>query len=94
MAQYLLLIHGNTEARPAAEDWERFFAAARRSGFFVGGSAIGDRLIIGRPTELSAQIAGYMRFDADDRRALEELLKDHPVVRHGGSVELCEMPKT
>ena len=35
-----------------------------------------------------------MRFDAEDRAKLLELLKQHPVVLHGGSVELCEMPKS
>ncbi len=36
-----------------------------------------------------------MRFDADDRAKLLELCEQHAqVVRHGGSVELCEMPRT
>ncbi len=35
-----------------------------------------------------------MRFDADDLNALRALLEDHPVVKHGGTIELCEMPKS
>jgi hypothetical protein len=35
-----------------------------------------------------------MRFDSDNKQALLDLLKSHPAVAHGGSVELCEMPKS
>ncbi len=35
-----------------------------------------------------------MRFDSDDKEKLLELLKTHPVVVHGGTVELCEMPES
>ena len=35
-----------------------------------------------------------MRFDADSLDALTDLLKCHPTVVHGGTIEICEMPKT
>ena len=35
-----------------------------------------------------------MRFDSDDKAKLIELLKLHPVVLHGCSLELCELPKS
>lgn len=34
-----------------------------------------------------------MRFDADSLEAVTLLLERHPLVVHGGSVELCEMPR-
>ena len=40
----------------------------------------------------SAHLTGYMRVDSDDRQKLLELLQLHPVIRHGGSAELCELP--
>lgn len=94
MAQYILLVHGNATTKPAAAEWDQFFAAARQSGLFEGGSAIGTRVVLGdaRSAKSSDHIVGYMRFDADDKQQLLELLKRHPVVMHGGSVELCEMP--
>ena len=42
----------------------------------------------------SGHIGGFMRFDSDDKEKLLELLKTHPVVVHGGTVELCEMPES
>ncbi len=94
--QYLLLIQNNTTSLTSPAEWDRFFAAAKASGMFNGGSALGDRVVVG--DRLSAQssqhIGGFMRFDTDDRAKLLELLKQHPVVLHGGSVELCEMPRT
>jgi hypothetical protein len=42
----------------------------------------------------SAHIVGYMRFDSDDKQIILDLLNVHPVVLHGGTVELCELPKS
>jgi len=96
MNQYLLLIHGNEKTATTAEEWERFFDAAKESGTFEGGSEVGRREIIGDASSArsSAHIVGYMRFDSEDKRKILELLKQHPVVLHGGSVELCELPKS
>lgn len=96
MSQYLLLIHSNLQSDTTPAEWEAFFIAARRSEFFKGGSEVGRREIIGNPEPAgpSDHIVGYMRFDADDKEALIDLLKLHPTVLHGGSVELCELPKS
>jgi len=96
MTQYLLLIQGNLKSHSIPEEWEVFFAAAQQSGLFKGGSEIGKRMIIGdaesaKPTD---HIVGYMRFDSDDKQKILDLLEKHPVVIHGGSVELCELPKS
>jgi hypothetical protein len=96
MNQYLLLIQGNAKIRIPAAEWDRFNAAAKASGMFKGGSEVGSREVLGdtqtvRPTK---HIVGYMRFDSDDKAKLLELLQSHPVVVHGGSVELCELPKS
>ena len=96
MAQYIVLIQGNAKANSTPGEWEAFFTAARQSQLFKGGSALGARVVIGdaqsaKPTD---HVVGYMRFDSDDRQTLLELLAKHPVVIHGGSVELCEMPST
>lgn len=96
MTEYILLIHGNERTATTGEEWARFLAAARESGTFRGGSEMGKREIVGdrESARASDHIVGYMRFDTDDRAALLELLKTHPVVLHGGSVELCELPKS
>jgi hypothetical protein len=96
MKEYILLIQGNTQTPTTEDEWEQFFAAARASGAFRGGSEIGRRETIGdaataRPSD---HIVGYMRFDTADKSGLLELLQNHPVVRHGGTVELCELPRS
>jgi len=96
MSEYILLIQGNTETLASPEEWAEFFEIARKNGTFVGGSEIGERTVIGNAqTHLSTdQIVGYMRFDTDDKQGLIDLIKTHPVVHHGGTVELCELPRT
>ncbi len=96
MTQYILLIHGNAKTEPTSLDWDQFFAAAGRSGLFEGGSAIGRREVLGdiSSAQSSDHLVGFMRFDAVDKQTLLDLLQSHPVVLHGGSVELCEMPES
>jgi hypothetical protein len=94
--QYLLLIHRNTDTQPSTEEWNAFFARAQASGWFRGGSEIGRRELIGASdrSHETDHVAGFMRFDADDRDALLGLLRTHPVVIHRGTIELCDMPKS
>jgi hypothetical protein len=96
MNQYILLIQGNTKSKSTPEEWNRFFAEAQESGLFRGGSEIGDRIVLGdaHSTKSTEHIVGYMRFDSDDKQKILDLLKTHPVVIHGGSAELCELPKS
>lgn len=96
MTQYILLIQDNTKTESTSEDWERFLTLARQSGMFQGGSEIGSRMIVGDVTSAKStdHMVGYMRFDSDDKQKLLDLLQQHPVILHGGSVELCELPKS
>ena len=96
MHEYLLLIHGNEKTATTAAEWDQFFAAARASGAFRGGSEVGTRELVGHTASArpSDHLAGYMRFDTADKAMLLQLLKTHPVVLHGGTVELCELPKS
>lgn len=94
MNQYLLLIHDNETSASTAAEWAAFFAQAKATGFFSGGSEMGEKVVLGATVPTSDHLAGYMRFDCDDRAALLDLLKSHPVVLHGGSVELCHLPRS
>ena len=96
MDAYLLLIHDNETTPTRDEEWERFFAEARSSGMFQGGSEVGRREILGGPATVpsSSHIVGYMRFETAARGPLLDLLRLHPVVLHGGTVELCELPRS
>ena len=94
--EYITFMHGNVDGPPTNDEWERFFELARRSGLFRGGSAIGARTTVGEKDVPSVvdHIEGYMRFDADSLDELRALLLQHPVVRNGGTIEICELPKT
>ena len=94
--QYLALIHKNADTTPTPAEWSQFCEAAARTGLFQGGSEIGTRQTIGQKSvpDSSQSIGGFMRFDSDDPGPLLELLKIHPVVRHGGTVELFTMPES
>lgn len=97
--EYITFTHKNKD--PGAnggteEEWDRFFDLAKESGLFRGGSAIGRRTTIGgtEVPDITEHIGGYMRFDADTLGDLTDVLKQHPTVVHGGTVEICAMPKT
>ncbi len=94
--EYIALIHKNTESTPSAEEWALFFTLANESGMFLGGSEIDNRQTVGNKevADTTHSIDGYMRFDSDNVPPLLELLNKHPMVQHGGTIELCEMPKS
>lgn len=96
MTPYILLIHGNTKSAPTEEESNQFFAAARESGMFQGGSEIGRRTALGDVASMEStdHVVGYMRFDSEDRQPILDLLEKHPVLLHGGTVELCELPRS
>lgn len=105
--EYILLIHKIDSAQSRVEEladseeqWNEFLIAARKSGVFAGGSAINPGELIGAcgATRLSEKLTGHMRFNthgaANGKEIIRELLKRHPTVVQGGTVELCEMPET
>lgn len=94
--EYIALIHKNTDSAPASDEWSRFIEVATNTGMFRGGSEIGKRHRLGSKqiADSSNELGGYMRFDSDDLSQLKELLKQHPTIAHGGTIELCEMPKS
>ncbi len=94
--EYILFIHDNTDTPTKEEDWDRFLALARSSGLFQGGSEIGKRIRLGSKelSDTTKSVSGYMRFESRDVEALKSLLNEHPVLKNGGTLELCELPKT
>ena len=94
--EYILLIHTNTDTTPSDDEWSSFIQKAIQTKIFKGGSAISNGLIIGKQevTDITKELGGFMRFETENKEELLELLKQHPVVLNGGSVQLCEMPKT
>jgi len=94
--EYILFIHNNTHSATTEEQWDLFFEAANKSGVFIGGSEITNQTQIGEKgvKNITNEIVGYMRFNSKDKSKILKLLEKHPVVIQGGTVELCETPRT
>ena len=94
--EYILFIHNNTDSATTREQWDAFFSEANKSGVFLGGSEIANRTVVGNKSvkDITMEIAGFMRFESEEINTILSLLEKHPVVLQGGTVELCEMPKT
>jgi hypothetical protein len=94
--EYILFIHDNTDMPTKEKDWENFFTLAKKSGLFQGGSEIGKRILLGskEAADTTESVSGYMRFEAEDLEKLKDLLNEHPVLKCGGTLELCELPRS
>jgi len=94
--EYILFIHKNTDFDTTEEQWHSFFSEANKSGIFLGGSEISNQMLIGKKAvkNITSKIGGFMRFETEDKNKVLALLEKHPVIIQGGTLELCEMPKT
>ena len=94
--EYILFVHNNTDTSASPKEWNRFIELASSSGLFRGGSELGNRIQLGlKPvSDTTEKIVGYMLFESSNIDTLRELLNEHPVLKHGGSLELCELPKS
>jgi len=94
--EFILFIHNNTNAKTTEDQWRTFFTAAKKSGVFQGGSEISNQCQIGNKfvKKITDNIVGVMRFESDNKTKILELLEKHPVIIQGGTLELCEMPKS
>ena len=94
--EYILFIHNNTDSSTTDEQWDSFFSEANKTDVFLGGSEITSQIQIGKKAvkNITNEIVGYMRFDSEDKNKILALLEKHPVIIQGGTVELCETPKT
>ncbi len=92
--EYILFIHNDIDSTSTSQQWDDFFIAAKDSGLFLGGSEISNQIQIGdKPIrKITDSIGGFMRFESNDKNTILQLLKKHPVVMQGGTLELCEMP--
>ena len=92
--EYITFMHRNTESEATAGEWNDFLSEARASGIFRGGSAIGTRFYVGveGAPDTTSVINGFMRFETADIKRLTDLLRKHPTVVHGGTIEICELP--
>lgn len=94
--EYILFIHKNIDTPTTERQWDLFFTEAKKSGVFLGGSEVTNQIKIGKKSvkNITNDIGGFMRFESEDINKILALLEKHPVIIQGGTLELCEMPKT
>jgi len=94
--EYILFIHKNVDSEIPKDEWDSFFKFAREQGVFQGGSEIRNRKQLGKKNvqDVTSSIGGFMQFNTENTALLNTVLEKHPVTRHGGTLELCELPKT
>lgn len=89
-------VHKNSGHPATPVQWNKFFEAANESDMFHGGSEISPGVKLGASDIVCAteSVVGYMRFETDDVNKLYRFLELHPVKIQGGTLELCETPKS
>ena len=94
--EYILFIHNNSDSPVTKDQWDIFIAEANKIGIFRGGSEIANSTVVGNKnvSDITRDIGGFMRFESEDINNILDLLTKHPIVNKGGSVQLCEMPKS
>lgn len=91
MADFLLLMHGDTANPESAAAWDSYLAMLRRVGAFMGGSSIGAGTTMRRSAvaaPVSSQLTGFIRVVAADLDAARRLVEGNPVYEAGGTVEI------
>ena len=80
--EYIVFIHNNTDSATTDEQWQTFFTTANASGIFQGGSEISNQTQIGNKSvqKITNTIAGFMRFEAENKNTVLALLEKHPVI--------------
>ena len=93
MAKFLVTYHGRGEPRPGEMDEAK---AAFGKWLAKAGKAVADpgapvafvgQVASGTPVA-KAEFGGYSIVEADDEAAVLELLRDHPFVARGGTLQV------
>lgn len=95
MADFILLMHGDSTSHDSASDWGPYLDGLQRAGALRGGSAIGGGACLrksGQAADLSRHLAGYVKIEARDLDHARELVRGNPVYEAGGTVEIRELP--
>jgi len=76
--------------------WDQYFMALQQSGYFDGGSEIGDGCTFrktGEPGASCRQLSGYLRVRAASLEAAKSFLSGNPIYEAGGTIEIRELPR-
>ena len=97
MAEFLLLMHGDSVTPERANDWSAYLEALGAAGVLRGGGAMGGGLCERRqaPTPaITKHLVGYIKIEARDLEHARGLVRGNPVYEAGGTVEIRLLPPT
>ena len=100
MPDYLFLMHDDAPdsgSEPTGDGWGRYIETLQASGNFQGGSAIGGGVCArksGVAPMITGHLSGFIRVGAESLDHARSLLAGNPVFEAGGTVEICELPRT
>lgn len=97
MPSYIVLMHADTTSPVDEMSWTSYIAKLAATGRFMGGSAIGAGTCVRRSgpvPDISAQVTGFIRIEAEDIDAAQRMMDGNPVYEAGGTVEIRDLPRT
>lgn len=97
MAEYILLMHNDTETQIGGEQWDVYLEELNTRNLLRGGSEIGSGMCMRKldsAPEISKHINGYVKIEAKDLAQARKLVNGNPVYEAGGTVEIRELPQS
>ena len=96
MADFIFLMHNDVKRETNPADWENYIAGLCAGKHFAGGSAMGEGVLVGETESdaITKHIGGYIIVNAENLDEAKRLVKDNPVRKAGGTVEVRSLPQT
>ncbi|MEO0816264.1 MAG: hypothetical protein AAFX86_03055 [Pseudomonadota bacterium] len=97
MAEFLILMHADTQEIVSDSSWDEYIAKLVSMGAMRGGSALSGGKSYrnsGPPASITEHIVGYLKIEAETIEQAGSMLAGNPVFEAGGTVEIRELPKT
>jgi hypothetical protein len=92
-----MLMHNDVESQTQPQEWDHYISRLRSSGSFGGGSSIGKGIGFKKGTAseaISHWLGGYMILTAETLDDAKALVEGNPVLLHGGTVEVRDLPRS
>jgi hypothetical protein len=95
MATYLVLNYSG-EGPQSDKDWTALFSRLEAAKALRGGSALGKRLGFDGTSDVAVtarEVGGYFIISALSVDEVKVLMKDSPIIRSGGHIDILELVK-
>jgi len=95
MATFLVLNYAGSEPQ-SAKDWTALFRRLEAAKVLRGGSALGLRSGFDGTSDVAVtarEVGGYFVISAPSVAEVKILMKDSPIIRSGGHIDIIELVK-